>query len=140
MEDLTTEELYTILVSSVGVRGIRLEGRDREFLLDILYNSQYTDFTGTDRLKEDVKRDTSRTIGVKECSICYEEVSTSLDCTHSVCEECLNRLTDDRCPQCRRELQGKLVTPTILTGIYERMKRRREEQEMTDLLSALASV
>lgn len=132
MEDLTTEELYTILVSSVGVRGIRLEGRDREFLLDILYNSQYVD--------TDVKRDTSRTIDVKECSICYEEVSTSLDCTHSVCEECLNRLTDDRCPQCRMELQGKLITPTILTGIYERMKRRREEQEMTDLLSALASV
>lgn len=130
MEDLTAEELYTILVSSVGVRGIRLEGRDKEFLLDILYNSQYTD--------TDVKRDTSRT--VKECSICYEEVSTSLDCTHSVCEECLNKLTDDRCPQCRRELQGKLVTPTILTGIYERMKRRREEQEMTDLLSALASM
>jgi hypothetical protein len=139
MEDLTTEELYTILVSSVGVRGIRLEGRDKEFLLDILYNSQYTDFTDTDRLKEDVKRDT-RVIDVKECSICYEEVSTSLDCTHSVCEECLNKLTDDRCPQCRRELQGKLITPTVLTGIYERMKRRREEQEMTDLLSALTSI
>lgn len=135
MEDLTAEELYTILVSSVGVRGIRLEGRDKEFLLDILYNSQYTAFTDTDHLK-----DTSRVKDVKECSICYEEVSTSLDCTHSVCEECLNRLTDDRCPQCRRELRGKLITPTILAGIYERMKRRKEEQEMTDLLSALASI
>lgn len=123
MDDLTTEELYTIILS-IGVRGIKLEGRDRQFLLDILYNSQYCVPTETKQ---------------RECSICYERVSTSLNCTHTVCGECLSKLTDDRCPECRKELQGELVTPTILAGIYERKLHRKEEQEMEDLLSVLAS-
>ena len=46
-----------------------------------------------------------------DCTICYEIKKESqfkiLDCKHKLCKDCYNKLRENTCPYCRREIKGK---------------------------------
>lgn len=39
-----------------------------------------------------------------QCSVCYENTFTCTACTHPLCVECWNKITNDSCPICRNLL------------------------------------
>lgn len=48
-----------------------------------------------------------------ECHICYEDKKEhqmkKLDCKHSLCKDCFNKLRNNTCPFCRRLIKGKKI-------------------------------
>jgi hypothetical protein len=61
-----------------------------------------------------------------ECCICYEKNISKQDmmtCNHSVCKDCLEKMEDDRCPMCRQEMKGKLMTSSMI----RKLKNKREK-------------
>jgi hypothetical protein len=59
-----------------------------------------------------------------ECPICYLFMTKpgrkpmTLECGHTLCEECLNRLMPRRCPTCMREFD-RAVHPYVLSDLIE---------------------
>ncbi len=72
---------------------------------------------------------------MQECSICYEKTvkeTDSLNCKHYVCKECILQMRDVRCPMCRQNLSGKLITEATLSIL-----RSRQYNDTQDRLNAL---
>lgn len=67
-----------------------------------------------------------------ECCICYSEVKWHqiLKCKHPICDRCLNRLRDDKCPFCRGKLEGRRVKPYLLEKIRSRKSEDQKEREL----------
>ena len=42
--------------------------------------------------------------GINECSVCYDECSTTTYCDHPICIQCVQKLNNDECPICRKKL------------------------------------
>ncbi len=58
------------------------------------------------------------------CCICLEtEVVKSqwLKCQHSVCKSCLDQMVQDKCPLCRRKLEGPLITNEFSQHLNEKI-------------------
>lgn len=41
---------------------------------------------------------------INECSVCYDDCSTSTYCEHPICIPCIQKLNNDECPMCRKKL------------------------------------
>jgi len=52
-----------------------------------------------------------------ECCVCYNKTVNILDCTHYLCNKCVNKMETDTCPLCRKKLQGKHITKSNLNKI-----------------------
>ena len=42
--------------------------------------------------------------GINECSICYDDCSTTTYCNHPICIPCVQKLNNNECPMCRKNL------------------------------------
>lgn len=67
-----------------------------------------------------------------ECCICYYQVKWDkiLNCKHPICDRCLNRLRDDKCPICRNKLEGRRIKFNLLEKIQLRKIEDKKEREM----------
>ena len=62
---------------------------------------------------------------MRECNICYEENIPErkivvLECKHDLCKKCYDKLLQNTCPFCRREIKGRennMINPYIV--IYQ---------------------
>jgi hypothetical protein len=58
-----------------------------------------------------------------ECNICYEHKKghqiKTLECMHSLCKECYNKLRNNTCPFCRREIKGKKKYNECINNIIQ---------------------
>lgn len=73
------------------------------------------------------------------CCICLDENVAEKDllvCRHSICLSCLSRLAQRRCPVCRQQLEGQLVTPAVISSIERRQQIQQEESLARDELMA----
>jgi hypothetical protein len=73
---------------------------------------------------------------MQECSICYEKTvkeTDSLDCKHYVCKGCILQMRDVRCPMCRKNLSGKLITEATLSIL--RSRKYKDTQDRLDALT-----
>ena len=43
-------------------------------------------------------------ININECSVCYDECSTITYCEHPLCIPCVEKLNNNECPMCRKNL------------------------------------
>lgn len=68
-----------------------------------------------------------------DCCICYSALKSSniLECDHFICNACLNKLRDDRCPVCRTVLKGKNITTKVLNNINLRKNDDKETGELS---------
>jgi hypothetical protein len=77
-----------------------------------------------------------------ECCICYAEVKWDkiLKCKHPICDRCLNKLRDDKCPICRGKLEGRRIRPFLLEKIRSRKTQDKKERELEISLDLFADV
>jgi hypothetical protein len=50
-----------------------------------------------------------------ECSICFELTNNKTNCGHDVCLDCENKIKNNKCPLCRRNLKLKRILPSSHT-------------------------
>jgi hypothetical protein len=69
----------------------------------------------------------STAAGNLSCSVCFEaaEVQETLDCSHPIHSNCAVKLSENKCPECRRPLKGQHITQNILDEISKRIENQK---------------
>ena len=69
----------------------------------------YTYYEILDDYKKDLEHQVK--VDVITCKVCYEKISDCIfePCKHMVCcDECSNKIMDNKCPMCRTNIESKL--------------------------------
>jgi len=77
---------------------------------------------------------------IHQCCICLDEnVPTNklLNCKHPVCETCVGQLHQAKCPVCRSQLEGEIVTSEVLMKIMQREEEERAKEQTANYLAGL---
>ena len=72
------------------------------------------------------------------CCVCLDQEADLLNCQHPLCTSCLNKLSRDNCPVCRKALEGRQVTKEALAQVRQRGYLNKQNEETANYLVALA--
>lgn len=83
-----------------------------EIFDNLKFDKYYIKFSNKSDIKNDIKKvilekklfSNNCKININECSVCYDECSTSTYCDHPLCIPCLEKLNNNECPMCRKNL------------------------------------
>lgn len=70
---------------------------------------------------------------IHECPICYNiynsknRIPKIIPCGHSLCSECLSKLTTNRCPECRKQFPSNTKTSEFITNFSLIPEKDKEE-------------
>ena len=73
-----------------------------------------------------------------KCCICYENMNDQekLGCNHSICKICATNLRNEKCPVCKRFVEGKNITDFVLCNILQRKEEDEQEHRNHDATMA----
>lgn len=79
---------------------------------NLKFDKYYIKFSTIDDIKNDIRQvnleknlfSKNCKFNLNECSICYDDCSTVTYCEHSLCIPCLQKLNNNECPMCRKQL------------------------------------
>ena len=80
---------------------------------------------------------------IMDCCVCdtSHSISNKMKCGHLLCEECLDHIRSLKCPVCKEELSGPLLSDEIAEDIGKRYKEDIEERGAEDeTMAYLASL
>jgi hypothetical protein len=74
-----------------------------------------------------------------ECCICDDEmnVENKMSCGHLVCDDCLDHIRTMKCPICKENMNGPLLTNEVIDEIMLKNREDLEERGMEDESLAL---